>query len=62
MEHALFATHAVSVSPNVFLALYICANVCLDYAKLTRKAGANKAAVGSSNLRPKSPEQESSDA
>lgn len=32
-------------------------NACgLHYAKLTRKAGANKAAVGSSNLRPKSGE------
>lgn len=36
-------------------------NACgLHYAKLTRKAGGNKAAVGSSNLRPKSLDPESS--
>lgn len=33
-----------------------------DYAKLTRKAGGNKAAIGSSNLRPKSGGPESSGA
>lgn len=33
-----------------------------DYAKLTRKAGANKAAIGGSSLRPKGKELDGSDA
>lgn len=38
-------------------------NACgLHYAKLTRKAGANKAAIGSSSLRPKSGEREMGEA
>src|SRR5947208_14276674 len=34
---------------------FICSNGHADYAKLTRKVGANKAQIGSSNLRPKGP-------
>jgi len=51
----LCATLAVFVSSSAgFLLAYDCSNIIADYAKLTRKLGA-KAALASSNLRPKSP-------
>lgn len=52
----LFAMLVDCVSfPYCFHAFSGLANGYVDYAKLTRKVGANKAQIGSSNLRPKGP-------